>query len=154
IAISGLESGRIIDVNAAYTGTFGHQRADVVGKSAADLNAWVDPAAREVYVETLRTQGHVRHMEASVRNKSGEKLDIVLSAEVVPLNNEPCVVTYAVDETEKRASAEARRVLEAQLRQAQKMEALGTLAGGIAHDFNNILATIVTYCDLSQGELE
>jgi len=55
---------------------------------------------------------------------------------------------------ERRRSEESRRKLEAQLNQARKMEAIGTLAGGIAHDFNNILAVIIPYAYLALEEME
>jgi signal transduction histidine kinase/ActR/RegA family two-component response regulator len=65
----------------------------------------------------------------------------------------PAVLGIAIDITERKRAEKEKEMLEAELRQAQKLEAIGTLAGGIAHDFNNILQPMMGYTEMALSEL-
>ncbi|HYA92156.1 MAG TPA: ATP-binding protein [Thermodesulfobacteriota bacterium] len=87
-------------------------------------------------------------------NKKGEELWGQLNATLITWDGKPAVLCFIRDITERKQAEEALRNSEEQLRQSQKIEAIGRLAGGIAHDFNNLLTIISGDCQLSLLELK
>jgi PAS domain S-box-containing protein len=148
IGITEFESGRLIEMNEAFVRTFGHSREEAIGKTTVELGLWRNPADRMRMLESLQQDGRMQDLEVEGTTKTGERLEASLSADMAVLDGVPCIITYVLDLTSRRVAERAKAELEDQLRHAQKMDALGTLAGGIAHDFNNILAAIVAYSEL------
>jgi PAS domain S-box-containing protein len=146
MGISSPETGRLIDVNKSFLELFGFQRNEVIGHTASELGIWADPAEREQVIAMLRQQGTVHNLKTRLRNRAGKILDASISAEIVSFGGEECLLVVTLDVTQQRR-------LEDQLRQAQKMEAIGNLAGGVAHDFNNLLNIISGYTELMLYQL-
>jgi PAS domain S-box-containing protein len=133
-----------VDVNPAYERLYGYHRDEVLaGARARELPAELRPQQAEIVNQTLageRFQGEIE----TVR-RSGERFPIEVRTIPVQHRGEPHVLAMIRDLTERRRIEDERAQLEAQLRQAQKMEAIGQLTGGIAHDFNNLLTSIMGY---------
>jgi two-component system cell cycle sensor histidine kinase/response regulator CckA len=146
IVIATLAEGRYIDVNESFLRITGHRREEVVGRTSLELKFWTRPEDRAAIVEALSTKEMVRDWEINYCTKSGEQRTCLDSADVIEIAGQKCVISVLKDITEKK-------IMEKQLRQAQKMEAIGQLSGGIAHDFNNLLGVIIGYGEALEEEL-
>ena len=103
-SISTLVDYRILDVNDTFEAVTGYARAEVVGRTRADLHLWVERSERDE-VETALQEGRgYRNLDVKLRTKAGELVDTLASAEVVTLNDTPCVLSIFQDITERRRS--------------------------------------------------
>ncbi len=142
-SIAERKSGRLVDVNERWATLFGYRRDEVIGRTVFELGLWDDSASRDRFIDGFSSGGTQVHTETTFRRRSGEVFDALAAIEPMTLTgkSEPLMFTALVDVTERKR-------LEAQLLQAQKMEAVGRLAGGVAHDFNNALAVIQGYAEV------
>ncbi len=154
LSISELATGRYVDVNVSYERLSGYRRDEVIGRTSFELNIWCDSNDRDELVRRIKKDGVVRQMEIKFFDRNRKVLVTRCSCELVDVAGKSCLLNAIEDITEQRRNEEAHAALEQQLRQTQKLEALGQLAGGIAHDFNNILTGVIAYAELAKMDAD
>ncbi len=131
------KSGAIRDANKSAAQYYGWSRKELRTMTIHDL----DTAPADQIWRHLQDMDSDCHLEARHRHADGQVHDVRIFHSNITFRSKPCLHAIVLD-------ASKERLLEEQLRQAQKMEAIGHLAGGIAHDFNNSLQTTLGYTQL------
>ncbi|HEY6725646.1 MAG TPA: PAS domain S-box protein [Polyangiaceae bacterium] len=142
--------GVVIDANKAICRMLGYQQHELIGKRITDLVAVEDIDLVRAHITT----GYEGSYEHRVVRRDGSIGHVEARGRAVTYQGQLARITALRDVTERKHMATEREQLANQLRQAQKMEAVGQLAGGIAHDFNNILSVVLGNIELAIFDIE
>ncbi len=139
--------GRFLNLNISMARMLGYDSPEELLSEAGDVqHIYVHPERRTEFLRRVEKQGAVREFQVEFfrKDKSVGWVAVNVRAVRSPTGEIAYLEGTASDITDTK-------LLKAQLDQAQRMEAIGTLAGGIAHDFNNILTPIIGYSELTLG---
>ena len=102
ININRLKDGLYLDINEGFTNITGYTKEDVVGKTSLEINIWSNPEDRSRLVETLRTNGQVTNFEAHFRMKDGRTRVGLMSARIIEIDGQACILSITRDITNRR----------------------------------------------------
>lgn len=150
------KTAKIIQCNQTLADNLGYKKEEIIGRHIHDMyHADVLDRARKVFQEFVET-GKVHNAELQLKRKDGSKLDVALEVTSIRDGQGNIIASRSAwrDISERKRAEEEKENLLNNLKQVQKMEAIGSLAGGIAHDFNNILASIIGFTQLSISKVQ
>ena len=147
ISIASMKDDCYIDVNETFEQQTGWCRDEVIGRSPLDINLWVDPHQRSLFIKQLLAEGNVRDVEVKIRRREGQIRTGLGSAELIEVNGEPCALSVFADVTERKRAEEALASLSGRLIEAQDEERK-RIAREIHDDYNQRVAMVAL--DLEQ----
>jgi two-component system cell cycle sensor histidine kinase/response regulator CckA len=152
ISITTLKEGRFIDINEEYLKLFGATREEVIGRTAFELGIWFNNDDRNSLIQKLQGGGSARNQVMRVRNRAGEIIDVLASAEVINLQGEECVLILSQNITERLRAEKVLQQSQASLANAQRIAHLGNCDWDIPNDFVSFSDEMYDIFGISKSE--
>jgi len=134
-------TGRFVEANHTAYERLGYGKEEFVGMSVADIDPTVVIPWTPELLQAARAGG-IPALETNHVRRDGTTFPVEVIGTFTEFGGKPAILSVARDISERKKAEADRAALEAQLREAQKMEGIARLAGGVAHDFNNLLTVI------------
>jgi len=143
ININRLSDGLYIEINQGFTAITGYTAEDVKGKTSLELDIWADPEDRARLIQRLRAQGGVTNLEAPFRLKNGRVVTGLMSARIIEVDGEQCVLSITRDITERKQAEERIRKLNRMLQVINEANQALVRAAGEAELLQRVCQIIV-----------
>jgi PAS domain S-box-containing protein len=141
-------------INKGARENLGYTKREMVKLTPLDINPQHDPASFAQLLSPLKSgESDNIQIESIHRRKDGSDYPVNIGLQMSSYRRKPCYLAIISDISDRKGHEKRQLDLEAQLRQSQKLEAVGTMAGGIAHDFNNILQGLYLYSGIIKKQL-
>ncbi len=151
ITITRRRDGRYIDINGGFTQTLGYERSEVLGRTAADLDVWVEPGFRDEMVEELAAKGSFRGRETCIRRKDGGIIDVQFSADTFRYGDEDVLLIVGHDTTARKRSEKELRDSKTAAEMANR--AKGEFLANMSHELRTPLNAIIGFAEVLQQEM-
>jgi two-component system cell cycle sensor histidine kinase/response regulator CckA len=148
------ETGTVTDINPFGLQMIGKTRPNVLGKNLLETGFVSDPLLFQQIQNRLQVSENVSLEGMALTSMDGSNRDIEMTCNRYQLDDRGVIHCFIRDVTQRRHSEEERVKMQAQLFEAQKMEAIGAVAGGVAHDFNNLMTAIQISTDLAMMKID
>lgn len=137
--------GLYLDVNECFTLVTGYTRSEVIGKTADELNLWINPEDRKLMQKMVLMNGSVRNLEVKVRTKFDKERIVLLSSEIIELDGKTCIINIMNDITEHK------RMSNYIIRLAQ-LNLVGEIAASIGHEMRNPMTSVRGFLQMLMSE--
>ena len=149
LVITRASDGKIIDANEGFGRIMGYSRDEIMGNSTISLNIWVDKEDRDCAIGMLKEKGEFSGLEAKFRRKDGSILHGMMSARIIDIDGEPCMLSFTRDIT-------ANKILEEQIRESEEKFSrifrlspdsitITRMRDGVYLDFNEAFTRLLGY---------
>jgi PAS domain S-box-containing protein len=147
--ITSIKDGKFLEVNDSYVNITGYSREELIGRTEAEINMWVDREHFNRVLLALAEHGNFRNEEILQRVKSGEIRQWLCSAEIIDINGEPCMIAVAADITERKKAEEALRASEEKFskafRASPQVISISRLSDGTFMEVNDSFCRVFGY---------